>query len=52
MSHKIFDNDLVAICRSKLTLKLNKPEYIGKCILELRKLLIYEFHWDYMKNRI
>ena len=35
MSHKIFDNNLVAICKSKITLKLNKPAYIGMCILEL-----------------
>ena len=35
MSHKIFDNNLVAICKSKLALKLNKPAYIGICILEL-----------------
>ena len=26
MSHKIFDNNLVAICKRKLALKLNKPE--------------------------
>ena len=32
MSHKVFDNNLVAIRKSKLALKLNKPAYIGKCI--------------------
>ena len=35
MSHKIFDNDLLVIRKSKVTLTLNKPEYIGMCILEL-----------------
>ena len=35
MSHKIFDNDLVAIRKKKVTLTLNKPAYIGMCILEL-----------------
>ena len=29
MSHKIFDNNLVAIRKSKLALNLNKPAYIG-----------------------
>ena len=29
MSHKIFDNDLVAIRKNKVTLTLNKPAYIG-----------------------
>ena len=28
MSHKIFDNNLVAIPKSKLVLNLNKPAYI------------------------
>ena len=35
MSHKIFDNDLVAIRKNKVTLTLNKPSCIGICILEL-----------------
>ena len=29
MSQKICGNDLVAIRKSKITLKLNKPVYIG-----------------------
>ena len=37
MSHKIFDNNLVAIRKSKLPLKLNKPVYN---ILELSKVLM------------
>ena len=36
MSHKIFENNLGAIRRGKVVLKLNKPAYIGMCILELR----------------
>ena len=51
MLHKIFDDNLVAICKSKLVLKLNKPAYIGMCILELSKILMYEFHYDYIKNK-
>ena len=43
MSHKIFDNDLVAIRKSKLTLMLIKPANNGMCILELRKVLMHEF---------
>ena len=43
MSHKIFDNDLVVIYKNKVTLKLNKPAYIGMCILELSKVLMHEF---------
>ena len=51
MSIKIFDNNLVTTRNSKFTLKLNKPAYIGICILELIKVLMYEFHYDYIKNK-
>ena len=51
MSHKIFDNNLVAIRKSRLVLKLNKPAYIGMCVLELSKMLMYEFDYDYIKNK-
>ena len=46
MSQKIFGNNLVVICESKLALKLNKPAHIRMCILELSKVLMYEFHYD------
>ena len=46
MSHKIFDNNLAAIDKSKLALKLNKPAYIEMCILELSKVLICKFPYD------
>ena len=51
MSHKIFDNDLVAIRKNKVILTLNKPAYIGICILELSKVLRNESHYDYTKNK-
>ena len=51
MPHKIFENDLVTIRKNKVTLTLNKPAYIGMCLLELSKVLMYEFHYDYIKNK-
>ena len=51
MSHKIFDNNLVTIRKSKLVLKLNKPAYIYMHILELSEVLMYKFHYDYIKNK-
>ena len=40
MSHKIIDNDFVATHKNKVALTLNKPAYIGMCILELSKVLL------------
>ena len=51
MSRKVFDNDLAAIRKNKVTLRLNKLAYVGMCIFDFCKILIYEFHYDYMKNK-
>ena len=51
MSHKIFDKDIFAICKYKVTLTLNAPACIGMCILELSKVLMYEFRYDYIKYK-
>ena len=51
-SHKISDNNLVAISKSKLALKRNEPAYNRRCILELGKVLMYDFRYDYInKNK-
>ena len=46
MSHKIFENDLVATCKNKA----HKPAHIGVHI-RIKKILMYEFHYDYIKNK-
>ena len=51
MSQKTFDNDLMAISKSEITLTLSKPTDIGMCILDLCKVLMYELHYDYIKNK-
>ena len=51
MSQKIFDNCLVTIRKNKVILTLNKPAYLGMCILELSKVLMYEFHYDYIEKK-
>ena len=51
MSHKKLDNDLVVIRKNKVTLRLNKPAYTGIYILELGKILRYEFYYNYIKNK-
>ena len=32
----------------KTVLKMNKPVYVGQSILDNSKLVMYEFHYDYM----
>ena len=51
MSQKIFDIDLVVIRKSKVTLTLIKSAYVEMRILNLSKVLMYEFPYDYLKNK-
>ena len=51
MSHKSFDNNLVAIHKNKVLLTLNRSAYIEMWILDLSKILMYKFHCDYIKNK-
>ena len=48
ISQKIFDKKFVTVHCSKTVLTLNKPIYVGFSILELSKLLMYQFHYDYV----
>ena len=50
MSQKICDNNVVTIRKSKVTLALNKPAYVGMSILDLSKVIMYEFHYDFIEN--
>ena len=35
----------------KIKVKMNKPVYLGLIILEISKLLMYEFWYDYIKPK-
>ena len=35
----------------KTKLIFNKPVYLGMCILDLRKTLMYDFHYEYIKPK-
>ena len=43
---------LVVMPKSKVTLKLYKPVQVGMCIIDLSKVLMYEFHNDFIKTNI
>ena len=35
----------------KIKIVMNKPVYLGQAILDLFKLVMYEFHYDYMRRK-
>ena len=51
VSSKIFNENLVAVHKIKETLTMNRPAYIGMCILDLSKTLMYDFHYNYIKHK-
>ena len=51
VSSKIFNENLVAVHKIKESITLNRPAYVGMCILDLSKKLMYEFHYDYVKKK-
>ena len=49
---KWFSEDLLAIeMKKKTKVKMNMPIYLGLSILEISKILMYEFWYDYMKPK-
>ena len=48
---KIFSENVVTIHRARRVLTLNKPVYVALSILDLSKLLIYEFHYNCIKRK-
>ena len=47
----IFNPDLVAAHCVKSTILLNKPIFVGFAILDLSKVLMYDFHYGYINNK-
>ena len=48
---KIFNENLVAVHKIKETITLNRLAYVGMCILDLSKTLMYDFHYNYIKQK-
>ena len=51
VSSKIFKENLMAVHKVKETLTLNRPAYVGMCILDLSKTLMYDFYYNYIKKK-
>ena len=50
-SRKIFSENLVSVHMKKTSLTMNKPVYLGMCILDLSKTIMYDFHYNYIKPK-
>ena len=48
---KIFSENLVSVHMRKTSLLMNKPVYLGMCILDLSKTIMYDFHYNYIKSK-
>ena len=48
---KWFLENLVAIEMRKTKVKMNKPIYLGMAILDINKVLMYEFWYGYLKSK-
>ena len=47
----IFTENLISVYMSKTKLVFNKPVYVGMCILDVSKTLMYNFHYNYIKPK-
>ena len=46
---KLIDNNLAIIEMKKVKVKMNKPIYLGLSILDISKITMYKFWYDYVK---
>ena len=46
-----FGPNLMGCEMGKTKVVMNKPVYLGQAILDLSKIVMYEFHYDYMKQK-
>ena len=46
----LFGENLMGCEMGKIKVVMNKPVYLGQAILDLSKIVMHEFHYDYMKH--
>ena len=44
----IFDENFIVIHMKKTHIVYYKPVYLGLCVLDLSKTLMYDFHYNYI----
>ena len=47
----LFGENLMGCEMGKIKVVMNKPVYLGQAILDLSKIVMYEFHYDHMKPK-
>ena len=47
----LFGENLMGCEMGKIKVIMNKPVYLGQAILDLSKIAMYEFHYNYMKQK-
>ena len=50
-SGTLFGPNLMGCEMGKIKVVMNKPVYLGQAILDLSKIVMYQFHYDYMKRK-
>ena len=50
-SRTLLGLDLMACEMGQIKVVMNKPVYLGQAILDLSKTILYEFHYDYIKQK-
>ena len=50
-SRKVFNENLVSVHMKKTSLTMNKPVYLGMSILDLSKIVMFDFHYKYIKPK-
>ena len=51
-SFTLLDDDLAVVQMKRTSVKLDRPIYIGVAILDISKILIYDFHYGFMKKNM
>ena len=50
-SGTLFGPNLMGCEMGRIKAVMNKPVYLGQAVLDLSKIVMYEFHYDYMKQK-
>lgn len=50
--YTIFFEQLIAVHMRKLDIYIDKPIYVGLSVLDLSKIKLYDFHYEFMKKNL